>query len=243
MEWEKIADEFNFSIIRFEAIHSGLINATYKVETDKGNFIIQHLNTNVFKEVDAIAENINRVGMYLKKYHPAYLFTHPIATKNGRTLLYSNDHVYRGFSFLENTITIQATNTALEAYEAAYQFSSFTEKFISFDLKLLHETIPRFHDLSFRFHHFEQAIRNNNNERKIKATKLIKALLQQKDIVTQYTNFIQHPNSSQRVMHHDTKISNVLFDKAGKGLCVIDLDTIMPGYLFSDVGDMLRTYS
>jgi thiamine kinase-like enzyme len=242
MEWEKIADAFNFSIIGFEAIHSGLINATYKVETDKGNFIVQSLNTNVFKEVDAIAENINRVGIYLKKYHPAYLFIDPIATKNGRTLLHSDTHVYRAFSFLENTITIQATNTENDAYEAAYQFGLFTQKLAHFDNSSLHETIPQFHNLSFRLQQFQKAVNANNDQRKTAANNLIKAVFAHQSIIKLYTQFIQHPSAIKRVMHHDTKISNVLFDKARKGLCVIDLDTIMPGYLFSDLGDMLRTY-
>ncbi|MFX7732057.1 phosphotransferase, partial [Acinetobacter baumannii] len=78
-------------------------------------------------------------------------------------------------------------------------------------------------------------VKANNGIRKTKASALIKEVLERKDIVNAYEYFINHKDAKKRVMHHDTKISNVLFDAAGKGLTVIDLDTIMPGYLLSDV--------
>jgi thiamine kinase-like enzyme len=242
MEWEKIAVAYHFSMIRYDAIQSGLINSTYKVETHEGNFIVQEVNTTVFKEVASIASNIEQIGNFLHQNHPTYLFTHPLVNKQGSTLFYTNEHVYRVFAFIENTNTIPATSNEMEAYEAAQQFAIFTQKLVEFDITKLHETIPQFHNLSFRFKQFEQAVNTNNDSRKTKATTLIHGLLQKKGIVKLYENFIQHPHAIRRVMHHDTKISNVLFDRAGKGLCVIDLDTIMTGFLFSDVGDMLRTY-
>ncbi|MEN9597984.1 MAG: hypothetical protein RL596_295 [Bacteroidota bacterium] len=242
MEWQQIEMAYNFSVIEFNAIQSGLINTTYKVVTNKGNFIVQQLNTTVFKEVASIASNIAQVGNFLQQNHPLYLFTHPLVNKNGSTLFYNNVHVYRVFAFIENTNTIRATSNEMEAYEAAQQFALFTQKLVEFDITKLHETIPQFHNLSLRFRQFEQAVNANNDSRKTKATTLIRHLLQKKEIVQLYESFTQQPQAIKRVMHHDTKISNVLFDRAGKGLCVIDLDTIMPGYLFSDVGDMLRTY-
>jgi len=71
---------------------------------------------------------------------------------------------------------------------------------------------------------------------------LIKSLVAHADIVTEYDNIVANPEFRLRVTHHDTKISNVLFDKKGRGICIIDLDTVMPGYFISDVGDMMRTY-
>jgi thiamine kinase-like enzyme len=83
----------------------------------------------------------------------------------------------------------------------------------------------------------------HGNEKRITASKdIINDLLQYKSIVDEYKSIIHNPQFKLRVTHHDTKISNVLFDQNNKGLCVIDLDTVMPGYFISDVGDMMRTY-
>lgn len=242
IEWEKIATAYDLIISEIKPIQSGLINNTFKVATQRGDFIVQQLNTVVFKDVDAIADNISKVGNYLKNTFPDYLFTHPVPQQNGECLFKQEDLVFRVFPFINNTHTIQTTSSPHEAYEAAYQFALFTKKLTGFPLATLHETIPRFHDLQLRYHQFEQAVKANNGIRKTKASALIKEVLERKDIVNAYEYFINHKDAKKRVMHHDTKISNVLFDAAGKGVTVIDLDTIMPGYLLSDVGDMLRTY-
>lgn len=242
MEWEKIAASYNLTIAEINPIQSGLINSTFKVTTLQGNYIVQQVNTSVFKNVDAIAENISKVGNYLKNVFPDYLFTHPIPQQNGEPLLKHESLVFRVFPFINNTHTIQTTSSPDEAYEAAYQFALFTKKLTGFPSETLHETIPDFHNLHLRYYQFEQAVSANNDMRKTKASELIAILLKRTDIVKAYAYFIAHKDAKKRVMHHDTKISNVLFDAAGKGVSVIDLDTIMSGYLLSDVGDMLRTY-
>jgi Ser/Thr protein kinase RdoA (MazF antagonist) len=106
----------------------------------------------------------------------------------------------------------------------------------------LHQTLPGFHDLSRRYQDFRKALEKGNPQRIRNASHLIGYLESQNNIVTEYEAIRNNPDFRLRVTHHDTKISNVLFDKQGKGICVIDLDTMMPGYFISDVGDMLRTY-
>lgn len=240
--WEKIAAAYGFTISSIDPIENGLINSTFKVKTLQGNFIVQQLNRIVFKDVDAIANNISKVSDYLKKKFPDYIFTHPVPQKNKQYLFKDENLVFRVFPFIDNTHTIQATTSPNEAFEAAFQFAVFTKELIGYPLETLHETIPRFHDLSFRYQQFEKAVSANNGIRKSKALGLIRELEQHMDIVKAYEHFISHPYAKRRVMHHDTKISNILFDAEGRGVCVIDLDTIMPGFLLSDVGDMLRTY-
>ncbi len=106
----------------------------------------------------------------------------------------------------------------------------------------MHETIPHFHDLNLRYNQFLKAIKDGNKNRIDYSEKIIQALQQHKNIVDTYNDSITNPSFKKRVTHHDTKISNVLFDENNTGICVIDLDTVMPGYFISDVGDMLRTY-
>src|SRR5258708_20748166 len=111
-----------------------------------------------------------------------------------------------------------------------------------FPVTELHETLPHFHDLSLRYHSFRESLSTGRPDRIRKAGELIGYLESQDHLVTKYQNILTDPGFRLRVTHHDTKISNVLFDRAGKGICVIDLDTVMPGYFISDVADILRTY-
>jgi Ser/Thr protein kinase RdoA (MazF antagonist) len=103
-------------------------------------------------------------------------------------------------------------------------------------------TIPFFHDLSFRYQQFLTAIDNGNKQRIKESGDLIKRLIKHASITADFEHVNTSPEFRLRVTHHDTKISNVLFNAEEKGMCVIDLDTVMHGYFISDVGDMMRTY-
>jgi Ser/Thr protein kinase RdoA (MazF antagonist) len=129
-----------------------------------------------------------------------------------------------------------------QAYEAAKQFGRFTKQLSGIDITQLHYTIPAFHDLSLRHRQFLQALQDGNAARIEETGRMIQQLLQWSPIETQYRQLVHNPDFRLRVTHHDTKISNVLFDNEDKCICVIDLDTVMPGYFISDVGDMMRTY-
>ncbi|HEY0176753.1 MAG TPA: phosphotransferase, partial [Pedobacter sp.] len=111
-----------------------------------------------------------------------------------------------------------------------------------FDIRELSYTIANFHNLSYRFFQFEQALAAAAPERRKKAKEAIQQALMNRDIVNDYEDIVAYSTLPLRVMHHDTKINNILFDHAHKGICVIDLDTVMPGYFISDIGDMMRTY-
>ena len=101
---------------------------------------------------------------------------------------------------------------------------------------------PNFHNLSLRYQQFENALIKGSSKRVTAALPEIKMLENNKNIVDEFEKIKTDANFKIRITHHDTKISNVLFDENDKGLCVIDLDTVMPGYFISDVGDMMRTY-
>ena len=223
-------------------IHSGLINNTWKVVNDQQEFILQKINTNIFKRPDLIDANIRLLAAYFKELHPDYLFTEALSNKNGETLCEIEGGYYRSFKYIPNSYTVDTVQNAEEAFEAAFQFGKFTALLNKLDVSKLKITLPDFHNLSLRYQQFETAILNGNPDRIEEVKNDIVFIRSQKNIVDKFETFIQHPDAQQRVTHHDTKISNVLFDEKNKGLCVIDLDTIMPGYFISDAGDMMRTY-
>ena len=225
-----------------EQISTGLINLTWKISIDKKQFILQRINTNVFAKPELIAENISAVSQYLTTHHPQYVIPLPLDTVEGEKMLVYKKGYYRLIPFVPNSHTINAVATIEQAYEAALQFGTFTRKLIAMPVVKLHNTIPDFHNLTLRYKQFLAAINTATEERLEAANETIVELKKHVKIVEEYDHICKNPTFKLRVTHHDTKISNVLFDANEKGLCVIDLDTIMPGYLISDVGDMMRTY-
>jgi len=242
-----ILKTFNLDASQYtiQQLGTGLINRTWKI-TDASNedkFILQQVNKNVFKSPQHIAENIKKIGQYLAEYHPYYLFIAPLPTLTGETLVsYSDKEYYRLVPFVKNAVTVTTVQTPDESFEAASQFGSFTLLLTGFNIKELHYTLPGFHDLGARFMQFQQALNAANTGRVKSAQECIDKALTHRDIVKTYEDILAEKLIPLRVTHHDTKISNVLFDEQGKGICVIDLDTVMPGYYISDVGDMMRTY-
>ncbi|SMD18392.1 phosphotransferase enzyme family protein [Pedobacter nyackensis] len=220
----------------------GLINHTWKVETKKENYILQKVNTEVFKKPVDIDENLTMLRNYLSKANPEYLFISPVSASNGQSLIHTDAGYYRLFPFVDGSTSVNALTSKDEAYEAAKQFGKFSKILAGFKAEELNITIPNFHNLILRYEQFTEACRNSSSERLEKATECINFINEHQDIVNTYREIISNKNIPLRVIHHDTKINNVLFDGQNKGLCVIDLDTVMPGYFISDVGDMMRTY-
>lgn len=220
---------------------SGLINHTWKV-TGSADYILQKVNTDVFKQPELIANNLNLLDQHLKDRAPEYLFTAPIAAQNGDGLVKLNGSFYRLFNFVKNSHTVDFLTKSEQAYEAARQFSRFTYLLRDFEVSKLKYTLPGFHDLSARLKAFNLALANATDERIKQAKVEIEQVKQLAGIETTYSVIVKNAGIPLRVVHHDTKINNVLFDDDDKGLCVIDLDTVMPGYYISDVGDMMRTY-
>ena len=222
---------------------SGLIHGTWKIEDGPDAYILQRVNHKVFKQPEYIASNIDAIASWLKKNHPEYFFVTPLKSKTDGTLLHLPDKGYfRLFPFIKDSRTYDVAATPQQAFEAARQFGLFTKKLNDFPVEKLKTTLPDFHNLSYRFSQFERGIQNGNRERIRECKQEIDYLQSQKNIVSVYEYVSSDKRFKRRVTHHDTKINNVLFDKNGKGICVIDLDTVMPGYFISDVGDMMRTY-
>ncbi|MDI9365530.1 MAG: aminoglycoside phosphotransferase family protein [Flavobacterium sp.] len=239
---DTLAAQYGWHNYQISPIESGLINHTYKVVTPNGKFVLQQVNTNVFKQPLAIDANMQLLKHQLANAQPNYLCVTPIAGIDGNTLHQVNHQYFRAFRFIEGSHTVATVNTPKQAYEAAKAFAKFTAVCNAIDANALQETLPNFHNLPLRYQQFEAALHIANDERLKTCKTLIEALQTQQTIVNKYEAFIAHPNAIKRVTHHDTKISNVLFNEADEAICAIDLDTVMPGYFISDVGDMIRTY-
>lgn len=224
-------------------VQIGLINHTWKVVHDDHAFILQQVNDAVFKKPEDISFNIAAIGSYLQVHKPGYFFVAPLKSADGNELLYIKGQGYfRMFPFVAGSHTIDTVETPEQAYEAARQFGTFTASLAGFDHKALKTTIPRFHDLPFRYENFIEALKTGNSDRIKESAPLISRLKGWQPIADKFDKIRNSRVCNTRVMHHDAKISNVLFDSLDKGICVIDLDTVMPGYFFSDLGDMMRTY-
>ncbi len=244
---DSIFTSYGFSKNESEIIPfgTGLINHTWKIVCGGRSYILQKINTKVFKVPVYISTNIHEVATYLKEKNPGYLFVAPLNTISNEQMVYTEEFsggYYRLFPFIEGSHTIDVVKTPQQALEAASQFGKFTKLLAGFEVFNLQITLPHFHDLSLRYLQFTEALQTGNPKRIEASAALISFVKAHKDIVDQYESILINPAFALRVTHHDTKISNVLFGADDKALCVIDLDTIMPGYFISDVGDMMRTY-
>jgi Ser/Thr protein kinase RdoA (MazF antagonist) len=239
-----ILDAYQLSIeSKIELLTSGLINSTWKVTDGEREFILQRINDHVFTKPYDLADNMSMVDAYLKENAPQYLFVAAISTSDGQDLFYDkNEGYFRLFPFIKGSHTISVVSSPEQAFEAAFHFGKFTRLLAGFDVAKLHIAIQDFHNLSLRYRQFEDALMKGNRDRIKQSQPLIDSIKKQSHIVAEFEKIKKNKNVKLRVTHHDTKISNVLFNDDGKGICVIDLDTIMPGYFMSDVGDMLRTY-
>ncbi|WP_395802265.1 phosphotransferase enzyme family protein [Daejeonella sp.] len=224
---------------------TGHINSTFlvSIKSTSQQFILQSININVFKKPDIIAQNVKLVGDYLAEHYPDYLFIGSIPTLSGKEMALVEGVYWRLTQFVDNSISFDTLSDPNQAYEAALQFGRLNKLLSNFDASQLKETIPGFHDLGLRYQQFTDALASAPDDLKKHAEKEINTALHYRFILDYFDSFKDSSEFPDRAMHHDTKISNMLFDRDSlKGICVIDLDTLMAGKFISDLGDMMRTY-
>jgi Ser/Thr protein kinase RdoA (MazF antagonist) len=242
---DKVLPAYGFSEkqTKVDAFGKGLINHTWKLTTHDDTYILQRINDSVFKRPTDIADNIKLIKEYLTEHHPGYHFVSPISSVDDNEMIFVDGLGYfRLFPFVKGSHTIDVVETPAQAYEAASQFGRFTRLLSGIHITKLKITIPDFHNLLFRNQQFHHALKTADKERINESKKLTKEILSHADLIKSFELIKSNPAFRLRVTHHDTKISNILFDERDKGIAVIDLDTVMPGYFISDVGDMMRTY-
>jgi Ser/Thr protein kinase RdoA (MazF antagonist) len=223
---------------------NGLINHTWKITSENKEYLLQKINQQVFKTPEDIMDNFRLLSDYFKTNHPAYLFVAPLLSIHGMNYIKQDNNYYRLFPFIENAYSMDTVTDPSMAFEASRQFGEFTGLLSAFDPGLLYITLPDFHNLTLRYRQFDDALQSGNKKRITQTADAIRFLKDQQTIAETFEKIKKDPDFKNRVIHHDAKINNVLFDRRNnRGLCVIDLDTVMPGYYISDVGDMLRTYT
>ena len=226
-------------------IGTGLINRTYLLSPLIGGkkYILQNINTVVFKKPQAIANNLKSIADYLSRLYPDYLFIKPVPTLNGEEMYFFQNEYWRMLPYIPHTVSLDVLTEPQQAFEAAKQFGKLSRLLDQFDASGLEPTIEGFHDLGLRFEQFQSALNATSNELKQQAQSEIDDALNHRYILDYFQSYVLRSDFPDRVMHHDTKISNVLLNaQTDEGVCVIDLDTIMPGKFISDLGDMMRTY-
>lgn len=223
---------------------SGHINRTFKIDDDDVSFVLQRINHHVFQKPEVIATNIKYASTYLKEKYPDYGFLSPIQTTDGLDMVVDEEgYPWRLLPYFKNSITINEVETPVEAYAAARGFAKLTKNLSGCDVSNFKPTIDRFHDLTWRYEQFQEALAQAQPDRLKRAAEAIQSCKDFSFLVDEYNSLIANGFLKLRVMHNDTKINNILFDsQSRKVVCVIDLDTLMPGYFIYDLGDMVRTF-
>ncbi|GAA4320393.1 aminoglycoside phosphotransferase family protein [Compostibacter hankyongensis] len=243
----QILEAFDLKEADYDALRygSGHINSTIHLKSKKRgkDYILQRINTHVFKRPDIIDRNQRLAAAYLKKQAPDYFFLSPVPTVAGPCLFEWQGEYWRLLPFVKHTVAVNQADNPRQAFEAAQQFGRLARLLSGIDLREFQPSIPNFHNLTLRYSSFQDAIRSASEERREAAEDLTEAFLNYSGIAVRFEELKTDKDFRDRLMHHDTKINNVLLDdKTYEGICVIDLDTLMPGKLISDLGDMVRTY-
>lgn len=245
---EAAARQFGHGEPAIANLGNGLIHHTYKITFTGPHsskpVVLQSINRHMFKQPENIIYNYRLVYESIAAGKNGLFIAPLIPTHDGKWFWEDGqDSFWRATGYIDGSYTQTLPNTAAEVYKTAQCFGHFTRSLHAINTTRLKVIIPHFHDLALRYNQFEQAVSQAAIGRLLKSTHVIAELRQRKQLVDFYTYIQQHPAEYHtRVMHHDCKLSNILLDSVThEALCPVDLDTVMPGLYFSDVGDMIRS--
>lgn len=246
---KEIAHNFkivNGTITHVILVESGRINTTYKIVVPHGNdtvsYMLQRLNTNVFKDADYVMSNALRVTKHLRSKGMESLEF--VMTKDGKALYEDGNDVYRMTKFIHAEV-FQSVSRPEDMKMLGEAIGQFALGLRDFDASELYETIPKFHNTQDRFENCILSALNNarttNAERLQKSAEELDYVLKNRGIVSVIVNALASRKIRTSVTHNDPKLNNVLFDrKTNKPRCMIDLDTVMPGSILYDLADAIR---
>jgi Ser/Thr protein kinase RdoA (MazF antagonist) len=249
-----IADKFDLvgEPITVTECLTGHINSTYFVdctsEAGLRRYVLQILNTNIFKKPDDVMRNILYVTKHIEnKLIAAGLdsergILHVVYTKNGEYAYIDKEGRYwRAYRFVEDATCYQAVESAEMFTKVGLAFGNFQKQLSDFDASLLAETIPNFHNTEDRLRQLTDAMENDAAGRLKSVSEEIKFVMERKPACSYINERIADGRLPLRVTHNDTKLNNIMMDnETGEGICVIDLDTVMPGSVLADFGDSIR---
>lgn len=248
----EIASTFGINDIKnVKVCNTGHINGTFFADSPLGRIVVQRINKDVFSDVPALMDNVTAVtkhveskmlamGASSEEISRGVLKYFPKA--DGKYYTLDDDGEYWRISkFIDGSCSYNF-GTAELLSESGYSFGKFQDYLSDFPAETLNETIPFFHDTAVRFAHFERSVSTDAVCRASKCPDLIEKVLSYKDMAGKIVSMLERGELPLRVIHNDTKLNNILFDKTtGKSLCVVDLDTVMPGTLLYDFGDAIRS--
>ena len=241
--------DLDSALVSAEPYGYGLINHTYLLIDEKGmKYVLQEVNTNVFKKPVELMENMVGVTEFLKKKitlaggDASRETLTAVYTKDGKTYCYDEEGgFWRMTYFIEGAVSHQSADKKGLLYSAARTFGNFQCLLSDYPADTLYETIPDFHNTAKRYEAFEAALAEDVAHRACALGEEIAVLRKYKDRASIIVDKLASGEIPTRVTHNDTKLNNVLLDeKTGEGVCVIDLDTVMPGSLLYDFGDSVR---
>jgi len=228
---------------------NGLINDTYLVVTngDSPDYVLQRINNAIFQDVDLLQHNIEVVTAHIRRKLEACntddvnrKVLQFVKARSGKTYYRDEaDRYWRVMVFIPDTVTQEAV-TPESARDCGKAFGNF-EKMLVDVPEHLGETIPDFHNMELRMRQLREAVQNNSAGRLAEVRDMVDELERDADEMCQAERLYREGRLPKRICHCDTKVNNMLFDQQGQVLCVIDLDTVMPSFIFSDYGDFLRT--
>ena len=253
---QEISKQFQIygEILHAETFKIGHINETYSATYDQGGmrvrYIHQKINKNVFRNPPAVMKNVMRVTTHIRRrleVQEARDITRRslivIPTRDGQSFYRSREGEYwRTFVFVEGVQTFESVQSPEQAFEAGRAFGEFQSLLVDLPGGRLTETIPNFHHTRKRFSALQQAIQKDRYSRAKDAKREIEFALQHEEIVDVILGSMAKGKIPERITHNDTKFNNVMLDTvSGEAKCVVDLDTVMPGCVLYDFGDMVRT--
>ena len=235
-----------------ESFGNGHINSTYKIECKSGNkitrYILQKINSNIFSDTDALIENIENVTEFLKEkitkrggdvLRETLSLVPTVEGKNYYTD--ENGENWRSYIFIEDTVCYDKIENPKDFYNCGYAFGNFQNLLADFPAEKLHEVILNFHNTPIRYETFKKAVSADICGRAKSVRKEIDFVNAHESDMSLLTDMLKKGEIPLRVTHNDTKLNNCMFDKnTGKTICVIDLDTVMPGLRAYDYGDSIR---
>lgn len=228
---------------------TGLINDTYKVttaEADAPDYVLQRINHTVFKDVELLQKNIETVTRHIRQRLEEWgeddvdrkVLTF-LPTPEGKTYWYDGEAYWRVMLFIPRAATYEEVNPDL-AYLTGFAIGEFQGMLADLPDDL-GETIPDFHNMEFRLRQLRQAAAKDVARRVREVQPLLDEIECRARLMCKAERLYREGRLPKRICHCDTKVNNVMFDEQGEVLCVIDLDTVMPSFVFSDYGDFLRT--
>ena len=232
-----------------KALTSGLINQTYLVKTvnpQEADYVLQRINHLIFTDIAMLQHNIEVVTAHIRKKLEANHETDIdrkvlrfLPATDGKTYYYDGEGYWRISVFIPRSQTLEAV-TPESSYLAGLKFGEF-QAMLADVPEQLGEIIPDFHNMEFRLKQLREAVSANAAGRLNEVQDLVDAIEKDADLMCIAEQLYREGKLPKRICHCDTKVSNMLFDEDGKVMCVIDLDTVMPSFIFSDFGDFLRS--